>query len=63
MKEKNPYKDAKKVQFTGGEGFCWEFDSDEPENIQEDDYGNFLADVYEFKADMYEQKIPGKSIF
>ena len=45
MKEKNPYKDTDKVQFAGGEGFCWEFDSDEPENFQEEDYGNFLADV------------------
>ncbi len=57
MKPKNPYETTEEIKFTGGDGFCWEFDSDENENNQEEEYGNFLADVYDYKVELYEPYI------
>ena len=60
MKKKNPYKDMDKIQVSGGAGFCWEFDSEETESKKEDDYGNFLADVYKYKKELYEPHMTGE---
>ena len=54
MKKNRPYKKPEEVKFSGGAGFCWEFDSDGDENSKDDNYGNFLANVYEYKRELYE---------
>jgi len=60
MKKKYPYNNMEKLQLSGGAGFCWEFSSEENENKPEKEYGKFLADVYDYKLELYEPYIKDK---
>ena len=57
MKSQNPYKDANNLLFFGGSGFCWEFDDETSDILNEEEYNSFLADVYEYRAELYEPYI------
>ena len=57
MKKKKHNNNQHEIKFIGGAGFCWEFDSDETESIKEEAYGSFLANVYEYKKELYEPHI------
>lgn len=54
MKKKKSNNKPDEIKFIGGAGFCWEFDSDETESVREEAYGSFLANVYEYKKELYE---------
>ncbi len=53
MNSLNPYPDTE-LPFTGGSGFCWEFDEDYEECFLEDGYAEFLVSVYDYNVLLYE---------